>query len=160
MGILLHALDRLAQKLGGTGEIVMSIIRGLVGMAWSIATIFVIPVLVYEGLSPVAAIGRSTEILKDTWGESLVRHYGLGLIHFLVTMLGILFAVALGILLPQAIGSFIAVSFAVIWVIGSILVFNVANTVFNTALFVYAGRGEEPASFDQSTLNAVFQRTD
>lgn len=39
------------------------IIAGVLGMAWSVVTFFVIPVIIYEGLPPLRAIRRSWKIL-------------------------------------------------------------------------------------------------
>jgi len=41
------------------------------GLAWSIATFVVVPVLVTEDVGPVTAIKRSGRVLRDTWGTSL-----------------------------------------------------------------------------------------
>jgi len=35
------------------------IIAGVLGMAWSVATFFVIPVIIFEGLPPLKAVRRS-----------------------------------------------------------------------------------------------------
>src|SRR5262245_32888848 len=66
------------------GQIVMS----LIGAAWSIATYFVVPVLVVERKSPFEALRRSTSIVGKTWGESLVGNLSIGLIMFFVTIPG------------------------------------------------------------------------
>ncbi len=47
------------------------IITGLVGVVWSIATFFIVPVLAYENLRPMDALRRSGQIMKEKWGESL-----------------------------------------------------------------------------------------
>ena len=59
VGLLLRILDNLASRLGRGGEIVARILIGLLGMTWSIITIFVVPVLVYEGLGPIDAVKKS-----------------------------------------------------------------------------------------------------
>lgn len=70
VGLLLRILDSLAARLGKIGQIIAHIIIGLIGMAWSVLTIFVVPVLVYEGLGPINAIKKSTQIIKKTWGRA------------------------------------------------------------------------------------------
>src|SRR5690606_19984852 len=77
VGLLMHAIDRLAQRIGGAGEIVLDLVRSLIGLAWSVGTVFVVPVMVHEGGGPFASIKQSVAALKKTWGESLIRHYGL-----------------------------------------------------------------------------------
>ncbi len=115
--------------------------------------------MVYEGVGPREAIKRSTQTLTRTWGESLIRHYGLGLIQFLFLMLGVglgalLFAV-LGKLGPT--GGIITLGVTFTYMLGVILVFNVAKNVFNTALYVYAKDGTGPRGFDQNVLRSAFR---
>ena len=46
-------------------------------LAWSLATLFAIPILAYEGLGPFATVERSTQIFKRRWGapdRRLDRH--------------------------------------------------------------------------------------
>ena len=152
VGLALSMLERIAERLGGVGGIVVQIIRSVLGMGWSVVTLFVMPVLVYENVSPTQAVRRSKDILKKTWGESLARTFGLGAIQFLsiVTVIGI--TAGLGALAPQGPGTLLVLAFGGLCALSVILVFNVANTVFNTALYVYANTGEEPTAFDAKVL--------
>ena len=47
------------------------------GIAWSVLTYFVIPVMIFEGVGPFKAIKRSKDILKARWGESLISNFGI-----------------------------------------------------------------------------------
>ena len=157
VGLSLAMLERLAERLGGVGEIVVKIIRSVLGMMWSVVTLFVVPVLVYEQVSPNQAVRRSKDILKKTWGESLARAFGLGIIQFLCLLAVVGITVGLVMLVPQGPGSFLVLALGGLSSLCVILVFNVANTVFNTALYVYANTGEEPAAFDAETLVSAFK---
>src|SRR5579871_1367235 len=64
VGLLLRLIEQAGASFGKAGEIISRIISALLGMAWSIMTIFVVPVLVYEGLAPGAALKKSIEIFK------------------------------------------------------------------------------------------------
>jgi len=157
VGMFLHALDRVAERAGGVGKIVISIARAIIGGVWSVMTIFVVPVMVYEDLGPVEAIKRSMATLQRTWGESLVRSVGLGLIQFLFLLLGVVMAVGLFMVLGPlgGWGVLVALIVSVIYFIGVVLLFSVATTVFNTALFAYAN-GRHPEGFDDTLLQAAF----
>jgi hypothetical protein len=152
VGLALAMLERLAERLGGVGGIVVKIIRSVLGVVWSVVTLFVVPVMVYENVSPTQAVRRSKNILKKTWGESLARTFGLGAIQFLsiLTVIGI--TAGLGTLAPPGPGTLLVLAFGGLCALSVILVFNVANTVFNTALYVYANTGEEPTAFDAKVL--------
>ncbi len=160
VGLLLYILDRIAESLGNVGEIVVRLIRGIIGMAWGIVTIFVIPGLVYYGLGPKDAIKKSVDTLKKTWGESIVRHYGLGFIQFLFFLLGA--GIGTGVyFLTQSLGFtgiIITVVIAAVYFLLLILIFNVANSVYNTALFVYADTGSIPEGFNKELMSKAYKQ--
>ena len=158
VGLILRILDNAAQRMGQTGRIIMGIMISLMGMAWSIMTIFVVPGMVYHNLGPMDAIKRSIQTLKKTWGESLIRHIGLGLVQFMFIFVGIILCVLIFIgLAPLGIaGILIALVIAVLYFLGVILVFGVANTVFNTALYVYADSGRVPEGFSSEIMAGAF----
>ena len=82
VGVLLNALQNtLRDRLGFLG----ALLGGLLEFSWAVTTFFVVPVLVVDGLGPIAALKRSAAILKRTWGESLGGEGGLGLIAFAVS---------------------------------------------------------------------------
>ena len=157
VGLLLAMLERFALRLGGIGKIVVNLIRSVLGLAWSVLTLFVVPVLVYENVSPLEAVRRSKDILKKTWGERLGRAFGLGLIQFVCILAVIGVTLGLGILVPQGPGGLVVMALGAICLLGVFLVFNVANTIFNTALYVYASTGKEPAVFDAEVLVNAFE---
>jgi len=71
-------LRMLSERAGFVGRIVISII----GIAWNLACYFVVPVLAFEDLTPVAAIYRSSELFRETWGEKVVGGFSLGMVFF------------------------------------------------------------------------------
>ena len=58
------------------GGIVGRIVGSIAGVAWSVVTFLVLPVLVFEGIGPIAAVKRSGELFKRTWGENLMTNAG------------------------------------------------------------------------------------
>lgn len=67
------------------------IIAGAMGMAWAVATFFVIPVIIHEKLSPLKAIKRSVEIIRKAFGETLILKFGFKALFALLGGLGVLF---------------------------------------------------------------------
>jgi hypothetical protein len=159
VGLLLHALDNVAQNAGVFGKIILGIVRAVIGAMWSIVTIFVIPAMVYHDLGPIDAIKKSAQTLRATWGESLVRHYGLGLVQFLFLLLGVGIAFGLFMVLAPVgtAGVAIAATLSVTYFLAVILVFSVANNVFNTALYAHANGAR--SAFDHQTLSSAFRTT-
>jgi hypothetical protein len=161
VGLLLRLLHNLASNLGKVGQLVASILIGLLGMAWSIVTIFVVPVLVYEGLGPIDAIKKSTQVIKKTWGESLIKAIGLGLIQFFVFFLIFILAGALTYGLATAfdvVGLLVGLGIGILSMLLAGLVFTVASTIFNTALYVYANNNMVAAGFSEEIVKGAFRQ--
>ena len=69
VGLILRALENVARK---RGNLVGQIVAGLLGMAWSVVTFLVVPILVVEKKGPFEAVKESAALLRKTWGEQLV----------------------------------------------------------------------------------------
>ena len=78
--------------------------------------------------------------------------------NFLAILVTIGATAALVIALPVSSLTPIIIGLGIVGVIAIILIFNVANTVFNTALYVYASTGQEPEMFAAGTLANTFTR--
>lgn len=159
VGLILRILDNLASRLGKGGQLVAQLIIALIGMTWSIVTIFVVPVLVFEGLGPIPAVKRSTQVIKKTWGESLIRSIGLGLIQLLIFVVIIGATIGLAYLLNSAYeftGALIGIGIGVVLLFITGLIFSVANMVYNTALYVYASNNLIANGFDEDVVRSAF----
>jgi hypothetical protein len=161
VGLLLRLLHNLASRLGKIGELVANIVIGLLGMAWSIITIFVVPVLVYENVGPFEAIKKSAAVIKKTWGESLIKAIGLGLVQFLAFIVILAACVGLTYALGNffgIVGALVGIGVAILLLLFAGLIFNVANTIFNTALYVYANNQIIAEGFDEDTIRGAFKQ--
>lgn len=161
VGLLLRLLQNAASRLGRGGQIVANILISLVGFAWSVVTIFVVPVLVYEGLGPIDAIKKSMRVIKETWGENLIRSIGLGLVQVLVFFLVIIITWGLSYILVNAfgaIGLLVSAGVGLLLLLLTGLIFAVATTVFNTALYVYANNKIVPGGFDEEVVKGAFKQ--
>ncbi len=72
VGVLLRAF---AERLGFIGRLVVA----GVGVAWTVATFLVVPILAAEGIGPLAAIAKSGALLRKSWGENLIGNTGIAL---------------------------------------------------------------------------------
>lgn len=156
VGLIMRGLDQMADRDGIVG-LVFSVLRGILGFAWAIVQLFVIPAMVYEGVGPIDAIKRSAATLRETWGESLVRHYGLGLLQFIVSIPLVLLLIAgfylLGVAVPVGI---VVIGLAAIALIVTFTVFGVLNTIYNTALYHFAATGSIPSGWEDQPLEMAF----
>jgi hypothetical protein len=136
------------------GGIIGRIIGSIVGVAWSVVTFLVLPVLVFEGIGPVAAVKRSGALFKHTWGENLMANAGIGIVSLIGILVG---AIPLAIFL--AIGGPIAVlgiGLFVLWVVSVLLVTNTLTGIFQTALYRFATGAQVPG-FEPAQLEGSFR---
>jgi hypothetical protein len=161
VGIILQIIRDIAKSIKGVGEILLEILDKILGLVWNIATIFVLQGIVYENIGPFSAIKRSVEILKKTWGESLIRYYGLGLVEGLLIVAGVIIGivlVVLSVLFGSVIIIILSICLVLIYITLVILIFGVANTIFNTALYVYAVTGKVPSGFSNDIMSGSFKK--
>jgi hypothetical protein len=114
---------------------------GLIGVAWTLATFLVVPVLVARDLGPIDAVKESARMLKQTWGENLVGNLGIGLV-FLLAYLALL-AVGSGLVysgIALELPMLIATTF-LLGVVGLLLLGTLQATlqgVYSAALYRFA----------------------
>jgi hypothetical protein len=72
VGLVLRAIE---ERVGWVGQLVVK----LLGVAWTLATFLVVPVLVVRDVGPIDAVKESAVLLRETWGENLIGTVGLGL---------------------------------------------------------------------------------
>ncbi|MBI3034372.1 hypothetical protein HYY72_04380 [Candidatus Woesearchaeota archaeon] len=160
IGLILHILDNIAEKSGLLGKLILKIVIAMLGASWSLLTVFVVPGMVYDNLGPFAAIRNSVETFRRTWGENLIRQYGLGLVELLFIILGVI--AGFGLLALSAMLSWIVLVLMILaiglYFLGVILFFNLANGVFSTALYAYAKTGKIPEGYDQEILGNAFRK--
>ncbi len=162
VGLILKMIESVAKKAKGAGKFALLLVRGILGMAWSIVTIFVMPILVYENLGPFAAIKKSIQILKETWGEYLVKTIGMGLSAFIFIILGIIIGIPiiiLGAIAGGIIGFLITLFLVFVYLISVMILFSVANQIFDTALYVYAESGEVPGPYTKEIMQNTFKQS-
>ena len=153
VGLLLRMIS---EKSGALGKIVV----GLVGMAWTLASFLVVPILVTRDIGPVDAIKESIDLLKRTWGENVAGNVGIGLAFGLITMGVVLAVVALVIAAAAAGGAKLAI---VAGAMGGLAIALVAviqaalSGIYSAAVYRYAVDGQAPGGFAGSQLQAAFQ---
>ena len=144
------ALRALEERAGIVGRIVGS----LVGLAWSLVTFLVLPVLVIEQLGPIQAVKRSTELFKQTWGENMIANAGIGIVALVATLIGAIPGVLL-----IAIGGPIAVLGVVVlvaWIVAVQVVAAALTGILQMALYRFAVDGTVPG-FDIDKLRDAFR---
>jgi len=167
VGLIIKALE---ERLGWFGSLIMKI----VGIAWSVASVFVVPVIIREEkyANPVRFVKTSAAILKRTWGESLIGYLGIsfgGLFLFVSTVVlvgPIIFlfitmvntnTLNINIPLMLSIGVPIVIMGWIVFVIVFSYFLHVASQVYLGALYIYATEGVVPEPFDQEQMNMAWR---
>jgi hypothetical protein len=155
VGLIIRQLE---QRLSFVGRI----IARFIGIAWSIAAVFVIPIIVCEeqNANPVAMLKQSAGILKRTWGEALIGYVGLGMVSGLMLLVSMVF------LIGALAGSIVLHSFwliavaGVLW-LGAMFVLSyltsLAGQIYKGALYLYAASGVVPEPYSQEMLNSAWK---
>ena len=116
-------------------------VASMFGVAWSIATFLAVPVLVVEGVGPIEAVKRSTQLLKKTWGEQIAGNLGIGAaraVAFVGWLLLFGGALALAITIDSTAP---IVGVIAVFIIGAILMSLVGSTlsaIYTAAVYRYA----------------------
>jgi hypothetical protein len=145
VGMVLRAIQ-------SSDNVIARILAGLAGVAWTVLTFFVVPVLLFEQAGVGTAMKRSASIFRQRWGEQFIGNGTIGLALFLVAipvfvLAGFVTAAipALGItLIVLAVGAFVALGGAM-------------SGVFNAALYRFATSGEVKGGFSEQDLATAFR---
>ncbi|MCM2374787.1 DUF6159 family protein [Aporhodopirellula aestuarii] len=151
VGVALRAIESRSGRLG-------EFIVGLLGMAWSAVTFFVVPVLVIEKVGPITAVKRSTEILKSSWGEALAGNSSIGFFCFLAMLPCIGLIIGGGVVAGNGM-ALLGAALALIGVLGILLVSLISSAlsaIIQAAVYMYGASGTAPSGFESSTLRSAF----
>jgi len=150
VGVILKTIER---RSGFIGRIVTS----LVGLAWTVATVLVVPVLVAERKGPIDAVRESVHLLRRTWGEDLLAGMGFGALYFFLGIPGaVAFVVGVGMLATHPIMAIIVMALAILYFPLLGLVLSTLSTIFDVVLYRYAKLGTITPGFDRDLLESSF----
>ena len=153
VGLVLRMVQ---ERLGLIGRLVI----GFLGLAWTVATFLVVPLIAAEDVGPIDAVKRSVELLKRSWGENLIGNGGIGVVFSLIMVLAI-FVGAVLIGGAFALHSIVAVVLvAVLVIVGFVLLALIQSSlqgIYAAALYRYAESGEASVGFDQQLLEQAFR---
>ncbi|HEX4852910.1 MULTISPECIES: DUF6159 family protein [Arenimonas] len=153
VGLLLKAAS---ERAGAFGKILI----GLLGMAWTVGTFLVVPILVTRDVGPIDAVKESMTLLKRTWGENVAGNVGIGLAFGLLTTAVVIVSIAM-VIGAAALGggklALVAVVLAVIAVASVAVIQAALSGVYSAAVYRYAVDGQAPQGFAGDQLQAAFR---
>jgi hypothetical protein len=135
------------ERLGFVGRIVTA----FAGAAWSLATFFVVPVLVLEDRSVRESFTRSVRVFRQAWGETVVGGTTLGAASMCASLTLIAFAgLAAWVAGPVALG---------VLAVGAVCLsvfFSALHGIYVASLYRYATEGQVPPGLDRALLDRAF----
>lgn len=156
-GVVGLVIKSLEERLGVVGRWVMR----FVGVVWSVASIFAIPVIIRDGNpNPVALLRNSALTLRKTWGESLIGYVGITFGSWII-LAAVLVVIVLGFVLGGVFGQPLI---PVLTMLGTLLALavmgvlvGVASTVYRCALYIYASEGVIPEPYDAALMEGAWK---
>ena len=154
VGVLLSLIERL--KIGGDrGFGIGSVLRSILGLAWTVLTFLVLPILIIEKVGPIEALKRSGFLLKKTWGEQIVVSFGFGLVGFLLSLLAPI-PIAIGFLIGSPGAIAIGFGLALIYILFIVILNSTLRSIFTAVLYRYAVKNEVPPSIPPTLVAQAF----
>lgn len=152
VGMILRAIQERAGFIGKW-------VAGLLGVAWTVASYMVVPILVTRNVGPLDAVKESASMLRRTWGENVIGQGGLGLVFGLVQVL----LIVIGIVLFIAAASTQSVALMAIVGVGAVaavilvaLVQTALSGIYAAALYRHASGQQSVSGFDPQLLQNAF----
>ncbi len=155
-GLINGTVGLLLRSFSDRDNIIGTVVSTLLQMAWTLLTLFTIPVILFEKKGVIDSLKGSGKIFVKTWGESVVGQFSIGAIFGIGFLFGLLllFAAFLS-------GSFVL--FVIIFVIVVIflivlyLITSALNGIYITALYIYATSKKVPKGFSKEFIENAFQ---
>ena len=147
VGLILQVLRNQSRD-----NIVAQIALSLVGGVWAYLTYFVVPIVVAEGLGPIAAIRSSGSLFKRTWGEQVTSNVGFGILGIVAALIG-----ALPAILVAAISLPVGIAVGVATVGLALAIVTALEGIFKAALYGYVADGRVPEEFTRDSLEGAYQ---
>ncbi len=148
VGMLLQMLERRLKFLA------RFVIR-MIGVAWTLASFFVIPLLAAEDMGPVEALSKSAHIFRKTWGTEVAGGFSFGLLFSLLAMPAALLPMMGARFGPVAMLMGAAVM-VIYWLLLGVIN-SAARGVFVAALYRYANDEKVSVGFSRSDLSGAWE---
>ena len=140
VGIILGMIENRSKLVG-------RIVAGILGLAWSVTSFLVVPILVVEKKRPITAVKESAALLKKTWGEQVIGNFSFGLVFFLLSIPAFV-VIFLGILTASPAAIIACVGLGVLYIVLLALI----QSALQAAVYLYARDGRTPPGFDSRLL--------
>lgn len=153
VGLILRMIQERAGWLG-------KVLVGILGIAFSLLSFLVVPILVVEQKGPIDSLKESTSLFKKTWGEQIAGNLGFGLIFFLLSLPAFIFIpISISIFSASFVTIIVTISIVFLYLIALTLIQSTLQSIFQAALYIYAKDSQIPEGFQEESLaNAITRK--
>jgi len=144
VGVILDTLRNKGNRLVGW------LLAGGLGLAWTLATYLIIPVIILEDRTIFASIERSSELFRKRWGEQIAGSFGFGALNLFLLIPALL----LGLLLYR-VDPALAIILVIWYVIILAAISAAVKGVFTVVLYRCASTGELPYGFSDRAIDTA-----
>jgi hypothetical protein len=153
-GIVGGLIRQLEESIGGVGRWVLAFI----GISWSVASVFAVPVIIREEKqsNPAVFLKLSGGLVKKTWGESVLGIAGIGALGLLAIvgtfLIGTVLTLFSGLkFFEEYFGPYMVIGFTTTALLCLAIAYLSAllNDVYVCGLYIYAAEGVVPEEFDE-----------
>ncbi|HET8812937.1 MAG TPA: DUF6159 family protein [Gaiella sp.] len=156
--LVLTTVNLVLQLLRERAGILGSLLLGAAGVAWSLATFLVVPILALEGLGPLAALDRSSELFRAKWGEQLVGTASIGILFAVFGTVPAVLLVFLGLASGSTAVTVVCVVVGILGAVVAGVLGSAARSVFSVALYRYAAGVGPTGPFTAADLESAVAR--
>jgi hypothetical protein len=152
VGIL---LEQLANRLPLGGRLA----TWLAGAAWSVVTLFAVPILAVEGCGATTCVRRSATLIRSRWGEGIAGRVSITACAVFVTIPAAIVGATGFALLKRSPGIGVPLVLAGgLAFLATLIVASAAAQVFGLVLYRYAQHGHLDGSFTEADMAGAFKR--
>jgi hypothetical protein len=159
LSALVGGLMRTLEQLPGGGEIVARVLGALGGIAWSMATFFVIPILVVEGGKVNESIVRSAAVFRKRWGETTTGSLTIGgfVAILIIPLMMLLLIGVVALLLGELAVGVMLVALGAGLSTALLAVSSAVSELFQLLVYRETTEGRAPGPFSSEALGSAFQ---
>jgi hypothetical protein len=144
VGLIINAIESSDSRIA-------RIVGLIFGVAWTLMTFFIVPVIVFERPSVTEMFKQSAGTFKQTWGETPISMIGVQVVALVVALPFL----ALGFGLFSAGVTIVAIGVVLVGVLLAFLVTQTLQGVVKTTLYLYADDGTRPEEFDNVDFDGL-----
>lgn len=155
--VMWSVMTSLVTVVASFGRLMLS----AVGIAWSVLTYFVVPVMIFEGVGPFKGVKRSKDILRAHWGESLITNFGIWTALSVIYLALLIFLTICSFLLITMDAVPLALYLIALMLLMTVTFGLVAYTlkgILMTSLYWYSITGDPGFDIPTDPLNDLFRK--